>query len=135
MWCFTRTCISRLRWNMFDDNCSKIIIEFHTTPGFLLIKNLLKTYIISNLLLCVFYFSNKIDFIVIFHSINIYVMTHDCGRARLGQGQGQEAGAPNRGGGLGGLNPSPPEFWMGGLNTCQPPLILRKNFLGGVGSP
>ena len=32
----------------------------------------------------------------------------------------------------GGLNP--PEFWMGGLNTCQPPLILRKKFLGGVGS-
>ena len=31
---------------------------------------------------------------------------------------------------------TPPEFWMGGgLNTCQPPLILRKNFLGGVGSP
>ena len=30
---------------------------------------------------------------------------------------------------------TPPEFWMGGLNTCQPPLILRKFFLGGVGSP
>ena len=43
-------------------------------------------------------------------------------------------GAPNRGG-LGGLNP--PEFWMGVLNTCQPPppLILRNNFLEGVGSP
>ena len=23
------------------------------------------------------------------------------------------------------------EFWMGGLNTCQPPLILRKIFYGG----
>ena len=32
-------------------------------------------------------------------------------------------------GGLGGLNP--PEFWMGGLNNCQPPLILRKNLGGG----
>ena len=38
-----------------------------------------------------------------------------------------------QGGGLGGLNP--PEFWMGGLNTCQPPLILRKKIFGGVGSP
>ena len=37
-------------------------------------------------------------------------------------------------GGVGGVS-TPPEFWMGGLNTCQPPLILRKNFLGGVGSP
>ena len=37
------------------------------------------------------------------------------------------------GGGLGGLNP--PWILDGGLNTCQPPLILRKNFLGGVGSP
>ena len=35
-------------------------------------------------------------------------------------------GAPNRGGGWGGSQP-PPEFWMGRLNTCQPPLILRKN--------
>ena len=42
-------------------------------------------------------------------------------------------GAPNRGG-WGGVS-TPPEFWMGGLNTCQPPLILRKKFLGGVGSP
>ena len=23
---------------------------------------------------------------------------------------------------------TPPEFWMGGLNTCQPPLILRNFF-------
>ena len=38
------------------------------------------------------------------------------------------------GGGWGGLNP-PPEFWMGGLNTCQPPLIFRTIFFGGVGSP
>ena len=30
---------------------------------------------------------------------------------------------------------TPPEFWMGGLNTCQPPLILRKKFLGGVWLP
>ena len=37
-------------------------------------------------------------------------------------------------GGVGGVS-TPPEFWMGGLNTCQPPLILRKTFLGGVGSP
>ena len=37
-------------------------------------------------------------------------------------------------GGVGGVS-TPPEFWMGGLSTCQPPLILRKNFLGGVGSP
>ena len=37
-------------------------------------------------------------------------------------------------GGVGGVS-TPPEFWMGGLNTCQPPLILRKIFLGGVGSP
>ena len=28
-------------------------------------------------------------------------------------------------GGVGGVS-TPPEFWMGGLNTCQPPLILRK---------
>ena len=39
------------------------------------------------------------------------------------------SGAPNRGG-WGSLNP-PPEFWMGGLNTCQPPLILRKIFFRG----
>ena len=38
-------------------------------------------------------------------------------------------------GGVGGGVSTPPEFWMGGLNTCQPPLILGKNFLGGVGSP
>ena len=31
------------------------------------------------------------------------------------------------GGGVGGVS-TPPEFWMGGLNTCQPPLILKKNF-------
>ena len=37
-------------------------------------------------------------------------------------------------GGVGGVS-TPPEFWMGGLSTCQPPLILRKKFLGGVGSP
>ena len=37
-------------------------------------------------------------------------------------------------GGFGGVS-TPPEFWMGGLNTCQPPLILRKKILGGVGSP
>ena len=42
------------------------------------------------------------------------------------------SGGPNRGG-VGGFS-TPPEFWMGGLNTCQPPLILRKKFLGGVGS-
>ena len=42
-------------------------------------------------------------------------------------------GAPNRGGGGWGVS-TPPEFWMGGLNTCQPPLILRKKNLGGVGS-
>ena len=35
------------------------------------------------------------------------------------------------GGGVGGVS-TPPEFWMGGLNTCQPPL---KKFLGRVGSP
>ena len=29
--------------------------------------------------------------------------------------------------GVGGVS-TPPEFWMGGLNTCQPPLILRTNF-------
>ena len=32
-----------------------------------------------------------------------------------------------------GLVSTPPEFWMGGLNTCQPPLILRFFFLGGGG--
>ena len=38
-----------------------------------------------------------------------------------------------QGGGLGGVS-TPPEFWMGGLNTCQPPLILRKkNFFWGGG--
>ena len=40
-------------------------------------------------------------------------------------------------GGLGGGVSTPPEFWMGGgggLNTCQPPLILRKKFLEGVGA-
>ena len=42
-------------------------------------------------------------------------------------------GAKQGGGGWGGLNP--PEFWMGGLNACEPPLILRNFFLGGVGSP
>ena len=51
-------------------------------------------------------------------------------RAHLGAwGQGRQTG----GGGWGVL--TPPEFLMGGLNTCQPPLILRKKFLGGVGSP
>ena len=35
------------------------------------------------------------------------------------------------GGGVGGVS-TPPEFWMGGLNACQPPLILRKNFLEGL---
>ena len=44
--------------------------------------------------------------------------------------QGRQTGG---GGGWGGLNP-PPEFWMGGLNTCQPPLILGRFLLGGVGS-
>ena len=44
--------------------------------------------------------------------------------------QGRQTG----GGGVGGVS-TPPEFWMGELNTCQPPLILRKKFLGGVGSP
>ena len=39
-----------------------------------------------------------------------------------------------QGGGVGGVS-TPPEFWMGGLNTCQPPVILRNFFLGGVGSP
>ena len=39
--------------------------------------------------------------------------------ARLVWGQGRQTG----GGG-----PNPPEFWMGGLNTCQPPLILRRFF-------
>ena len=33
-------------------------------------------------------------------------------------------------GGLGGIS-TPPEFGMGGLNTCQPPLILRKKILRG----
>ena len=29
---------------------------------------------------------------------------------------------------------TPPEFWMGVEHqSCQPPLILRKKFLGGVG--
>ena len=36
-----------------------------------------------------------------------------------------------QGGGVGGVS-TPPEFWMGGLNTCQPPLILRNFFLGGL---
>ena len=43
-------------------------------------------------------------------------------------------GGSNRGGGLGGSQ-LPLNFGWGGLNTCQPPLILRKNFLRGVGSP
>ena len=30
---------------------------------------------------------------------------------------------------------TPPEFWMGGLNTSQPPLILRKKILRGIGDP
>ena len=30
----------------------------------------------------------------------------------------------------------PPEFWMEGMNTCQPPPPdFEKFFLGGVGSP
>ena len=47
----------------------------------------------------------------------------------LSKNQGRQTG-----GGLGGVS-TPPEFWMEGLNTCQPPLILRKKFLTGVGSP
>ena len=43
------------------------------------------------------------------------------------QVQGRQTGE------VGGVS-TPPEFWMGGLNTCQPPLILRNFFLGGVGS-
>ena len=35
------------------------------------------------------------------------------------------------GGGVGGVA-TPPEFWMRGLNTCQPPLILRRFLLGGL---
>ena len=35
-----------------------------------------------------------------------------------------------QGGGVWGVS-TPLAFWMGGLNTCQPPLILRKNFQGG----
>ena len=39
-------------------------------------------------------------------------------------------------GGLGWSQPPLNSGWGGGgLNTCQPPLILRKKFLGGVGSP
>ena len=38
-----------------------------------------------------------------------------------------EARGAKQGGGVGGVS-TPPEFWMGGLNTCQPPLILRKKF-------
>ena len=34
-----------------------------------------------------------------------------------------------QGGGLGGLNP--PEFWMRGLKTCQPPWFWEKIFRGG----
>ena len=39
-----------------------------------------------------------------------------------------------QGGGVGEVS-TPPEFWMGGggLNTCQPSLILRKKILGGGG--
>ena len=37
-------------------------------------------------------------------------------------------------GGVGG-DSTPPEFWMGGLNTCQPPLILRKKILRVVWLP
>ena len=36
-----------------------------------------------------------------------------------------------RGAKQGGVS-TPPEFWMEGLNTCQPPLILRKKKLGGL---
>ena len=32
--------------------------------------------------------------------------------------------------GVGGVS-TPPEFWMGGLNICQPPLILRKKIFSG----
>ena len=32
-------------------------------------------------------------------------------------------------GGWWGSQPPPPEFWKGGLNTCQPSLILRGFFL------
>ena len=46
--------------------------------------------------------------------------------ARLVWGQGRQTGGVGWGG------PNPPEFWMGGLNTCQPPLILRRFFLGGL---
>ena len=51
-------------------------------------------------------------------------------RFAIGLHQGRQTG-----GGVGGGVLTPPEFGWGGLNTCQPPLILRKIFLGGVGSP
>ena len=47
---------------------------------------------------------------------------------------GTLVGVSHRGAKQGGVS-TPPEFWMGGLNTCQPPLILGRFFLGGVGSP
>ena len=49
----------------------------------------------------------------------------------IGLDQGRQTGGG--GGGLGVA--TPPQFWKGGLNTCQPPLIMRRFFLGGVGSP
>ena len=36
--------------------------------------------------------------------------------------QGRQTG----GGGLVGGVATPPEFWIGGLNTCQPPLIFKR---------
>ena len=38
-------------------------------------------------------------------------------------------------GGVGGSQPPLNFGWGGGLNTCQPPLVLRRFLLGGVGPP
>ena len=51
-----------------------------------------------------------------------YICVHGCDHGR------------QTGGGVGGVS-TPPEFWMGGLNTCQPPPDFEKKNLGGVGSP
>ena len=54
---------------------------------------------------------------------SVYRKDRPGGKRGSGVLQGRQTG----GGGVGGVS-TPPEFWMGGLNTCQPPLILRKNF-------
>ena len=55
------------------------------------------------------------------------VMYFTCNSDTLGLYGNYVVRGAKQGGGVGGVS-TPPEFWMGGLNTCQPPLILRNFF-------